>query len=246
MAETRRERARAEVTAAILEAARRQLAEVGAQQLSLRGVARDVGLVSSAVYRYFPSRDDLLTRLIMEAYSGLADRVEEADARLRRDDLRGRWRAACSAVRDWARENPHEYALVYGSPVPGYAAPVATVEPATRVSVVFLAIVAEASAAGRLDAPGLSPSGRRGISRELLAQLKAVSDELAPGIPPDVLGRVLMAWTQLFGMVSFELFGHLVGSVEPAGPFFEFAVEQLADFIGLPPAGRAARGGRGH
>src|SRR6185437_16774203 len=119
-----RERARAQLTREIKEEARRQLAAGGAQQLSLRAVARELGMVSSALYRYFPSRDELLTALIIDAYDALAAAAEAASAEP--PDARGRWRAACGAVRNWARAHPHEYALIYGSPVPGYQAPQAT------------------------------------------------------------------------------------------------------------------------
>src|SRR3954467_4058552 len=118
---TARERVRAELTADIADAARRQLAEVGAAALSLRAVARELGMASSAVYRYFPSRDDLLTRLIIDGYDDLGSAAEDADdpAAAPHD----RWMAVCRAVRHWAVAHPYEYALLYGSPVPGYEAP---------------------------------------------------------------------------------------------------------------------------
>jgi AcrR family transcriptional regulator len=131
---TARERARAELTREIKQEARRQLAAHGAQGLSLRAVARELGMVSSALYRYFPSRDELLTALIIDAYDALGDTAEAADAGQPPADIRGRWEATCRAVRDWALAHPHEYALIYGSPVPGYRAPQATVAPATRVA----------------------------------------------------------------------------------------------------------------
>jgi len=113
---TARERVRAELTADIADAARRQLAEVGAAALSLRAVARELGMVSSAVYRYFPSRDDLLTRLIIDGYDDLGATAEAAD---RPSALpTERWLAVCRAVRGWAKAHPHEYALLYGSPSP--------------------------------------------------------------------------------------------------------------------------------
>jgi AcrR family transcriptional regulator len=114
-----RARARAELTEQIKAVARQHLAEHGAAALSLRAVTRDVGMVSSAVYRYFASRDELLTALIVDAYDAVGRAAEEADAACRRDDVEGRWLALASAVRTWATANPHEYALVYGSPVPG-------------------------------------------------------------------------------------------------------------------------------
>lgn len=118
---------RAEITREITDAARRQLAESGAAALSLRAIARELGMVSSALYRYFPSRDDLLTALIIEAYNAIGEAVEEAVAT--GDTPRARWRAAAAAVRHWAIGHPHEYTLLYGSPVPGYQAPQDTIRP---------------------------------------------------------------------------------------------------------------------
>src|SRR5688500_11648060 len=121
-----RARVRAQMTDEIKAIARQHLASDGAN-LSLRAVARDLGVVSSAIYRYFASRDDLLTALILDADNSLGAAVEAADVAARADrdgdDLTGRWLAVCHAVRDWALAAPHEYALVYGSPVPGYRAP---------------------------------------------------------------------------------------------------------------------------
>src|SRR5580693_9144815 len=92
---TARERARAELTREIKEEARRQLAETGAQGLSLRAVARELGMVSSALYRYFPSRDDLLTALIIDAYNALGEQAEEANAAVKATHYRARFRAVC-------------------------------------------------------------------------------------------------------------------------------------------------------
>src|SRR3954452_19304035 len=112
-----RERARAEITNEIVAAGRRQLATDGAAALSLRSVAREVGMVSSAVYRYVASRDELLTILIVDGYNHLADHIEHALTNERARDGRARWRSACTAVRGWALGHRHEYALLYGSPV---------------------------------------------------------------------------------------------------------------------------------
>src|SRR6478735_5550022 len=147
---TARERARAEITAEILDAARGYLATDGAPALSLRAIARDLGMASSALYRYFKSRDELLTRLIIDAYDALGAAAEVAEATVDRNDLAGRFAATCTAVRDWSLAHPNEYALIYGSPVPGYAAPADTVRPASRVTTLLLRIIVEAAAAGRV------------------------------------------------------------------------------------------------
>src|SRR5260370_24559178 len=120
-----RARVRAEMTDEIKAVARRHLETDGAN-LSLRAVARDMGMVSSAIYRYFASRDELLTALILDAYNALGSAVENAEAGVPREAFTDRFTAICDAVRGWALARPHEYALIYRSPVPGYHAPPAT------------------------------------------------------------------------------------------------------------------------
>lgn len=231
-----RARARAEMRTEILDAARRQLAEEGAAGLSLRAVAREVGMVSSAVYRYFDNRDALLTALIIDAYDSLGEAVETAEAAVPREDLLGRWRTVAGTVRRWALENPSLYALVYGSPVPGYAAPQATVGPATRVTRLLAAILqdtptADADPAGdRAGVPG-SPV----LSPDAVEGLAPLVEFLGPGTSQDRAVRGLMAWTWLFGAVSFELFGQLTGAVvvERRDAVFDAEVQRAALWLGL-------------
>jgi AcrR family transcriptional regulator len=226
---TARERARAELTDEIKGAARRQLVEVGPGQLSLRAVARELGMASSAVYRYFPSRDDLLTALIIDSYDAIGAAVEAASDEARPGRPRARWVAACRGARTWALAHPHEYALLYGTPVPGYQAPQDTVPPASRVPLALVEPVHQAYKDGGLwpafPGPDMSPG--------LEEQAHKVAALIAPGLPEDAIARALIAWSQLFGMLTFELFGQFVGSVEPADEFFEHAVDQMADFVGL-------------
>jgi AcrR family transcriptional regulator len=234
--QTARQRARAELTREIKEAARRQLAETGAPQLSLRAVARELGLVSSALYRYFPSRDDLLTALIIDAYDSLGEAAEAAAAANGAAGPRSGWRAVCHAIRDWARQNPHEYALIYGSPVPGYQAPRDTVAPAARVPLVLGKLVRESCASQAGSSAGTDGSAPAAptvppIPPVLAAQAAIVAGAIAPGVPEPVVVRVLIAWTQLFGMISFELFGQFVGSADPADDFFGYAIEQMIAYI---------------
>jgi AcrR family transcriptional regulator len=233
---TARERARAELTREIKEEARRQLASAGGGGLSLRAVARELGMVSSALYRYYPSRDDLLTALIVDAYNAIGETAEQAIETADGPSVR-RWLAACHAIRDWAIARPHEYALIYGSPVPGYRAPEATIAPAGRVPLAFVGLLGSAVAAGEVTAaPGAheaAPAEIGGVLRDQAAALLAALPGPAGAVPPDVLLRSVIAWTQLFGMISFELFGQFVGSFEPADAFFAHSAGQLAQYVGF-------------
>jgi AcrR family transcriptional regulator len=232
-APTARERAREELTREIKDEARRQLATHSAEGLSLRAVARELGMVSSALYRYYPSRDELLTALILDAYNAVAEQVEQAVAKRRTGDFLGRWRAACNAVREWGLADPQEYALIYGSPVVGYRAPRDTAAPAARVPVVLLRIVQDSYQAGKLaDAPD-EPALSRVAARQVDLIVEAVEDlDLGP-VPRANLAAVMIAWTQLYGMVSFELFGHLEGVIDDKQVMFEHATNQLAHLVGL-------------
>jgi len=224
---TARDRARAEISAEILATARRQLAEHGPTDLSLRAVARELGVVPSAVYRYFDGRDALITGLITEAYGELGDAVDRAANGSARRRPSARWLAMAQAVRTWAHEHPHEYALLYGTPVPGYAAPTDTVAPGTRVPLRLLAVVAEAHTAGDVEptATPLSAATRRDL-RALLATIEI-------DLPGDVMFRVLLAWTQLFGLVSFELFNQTRGMFTDDDAVFDDAAAAMARMIGL-------------
>ncbi len=222
-----RTRVRAEMIDEIKAAARRHLAIDGAN-LSLRAVARDMGMVSSALYRYFPGRDDLLTALIIDAYDALGAAGELADAAVVRTDLRGRWLAACGAVRDWALANPPEYALIYGSPVPGYKAPQDTIGPASRTGTVLVAILADGVAAGRLPA-----ERHEGQPAGVPADIALLVAATFPELPESVLLRGLTAWIHLFGVVSFELFGQLNNVVTDGSAFFEYQMNQMAELVGL-------------
>ena len=204
---------------------RRLLTERGAPALSLRDVAREMGLVSSAIYRYFPTRDDLLTELIVDAYNDLGAAVERAVARCGSDDPRRRLHAAASSIRRWAKRRPNEYALIYGSPVPGYEAPPYTIEPASRVTMVLSEIVTDAWA--RVQG---APTQSLSSPFEVMFEGESLRTVM-PGVPDMVRGRALMVWTSIFGTVSFELYGHYRGSVRSATLYFDFVVDELADLV---------------
>ncbi|MBO0775076.1 MAG: TetR/AcrR family transcriptional regulator [Actinobacteria bacterium] len=224
-----RERVRAELTREITETARRKLATHGAAALSLRAVARELGMVSSAVYRYFPSRDDLLTALIIDGYNAVGEAVEQAEAACPRQDYPARWLVSCRAVRDWALARPHEYALVYGSPVPGYQAPEQTIGPASRVAAVLGAIISEAHARGVLAPPGICPPPPGPFAPDA-ARLR---ETVLTGVPDDVAALALASWASLFGLVSFELFGQFENVVTDRAAFFDHSAACLGRLTGL-------------
>ncbi|MDT7613978.1 TetR/AcrR family transcriptional regulator [Pseudonocardia sp.] len=228
-----RARVRAELTREITEVARAHLASDGAAALSLRAVARELGMASSAIYRYFPSRDDLLTALIVDAYDTLGAAAEDADAAAG-PGLRARWRAVCGAAREWALTHPHEYALVYGSPVPGYAAPESTIGPAGRVGAVLCRILVDGIAGGAVDVSS-DGTGSDGTLTPGVAEGLGL-----PGDPTgSVAARAVFAWTSLFGLINFELFGHTHNVVDDHTTYFDGATARLATLGGLPeqPAG---------
>jgi AcrR family transcriptional regulator len=225
-----RERARAEITAEILAAARRQLATDGAPGLSLRAIAREIGMVSSAVYRYVASRDELLTLLIIESYDALGAAVEEAAAPRRGRQPAQRFLAAARAVRTWAVAHPHEYALLYGSPVPGYEAPADTIGPASRTTLALAGIVADAWRDGLLDA---SRAIVRDVPPPLRGDLDAIRSAVDGELDDGVVVSMVAAWTQLFGLVSFELFGQTRNVIQRHASLFDTAVLAMARGIGL-------------
>ena len=219
-----RARVRAELTAAIKASARRQLETDGASALSLRAIARELDMASSAIYRYFASRDELLTALIIDAYNALADQVEAADQGIDRDDHQGRFHAMAIALRHWAIEHPHEYALIFGSPIPGYEAPQDTIDPAARVPIALITVIVEARAE---DEPA---NGDTTVDATELAHALAGLNTFTGGLlATTILRDAVAAWAQLFGLVSLELFGHFENSVEPDGVLFDHAVRALGN-----------------
>ncbi|HET7723216.1 MAG TPA: TetR/AcrR family transcriptional regulator [Propionibacteriaceae bacterium] len=212
-----RERRRSEVSARLLDVARDELARTGAAGLSVRAVARGMGMAPSALFRYISGRDELLTLLIVDAYSRLADHVEAAESAVPRHDLRGRWRAMACSFREWAAAHPHDYALLYGSPVPDYHAPADRTNAAgTRVTDLLVAIGMEApDPVRRAPVPGMPSQDRL---REL-AQAAGV-----PHLAGERLVSGLLAWTLLVGAVSSELFEQLGESIARLDALFDGSV----------------------
>jgi AcrR family transcriptional regulator len=231
---TPRERARVRTIEQIVHLGREHLALHGAAALSLRAVARDLGVVSSAVYRYVESRDELLTLLLIDAYGDLGNAVDAAVGPLPADDFRGRFAALAHAVRKWALSEPSRYALLFGSPVPGYRAPAErTTGPGTRVITCLIGILDGAYRAGALEATHAAQ-----VVPALAADLDAIRGELDLAVPDALLARGALVWTSIFGAVSFEVFGQYGADTFSArDELFKHHVDVLAHVAGLTDHG---------
>ena len=212
--------------ARIVELGNAQLAESGVAGLSVREIARGLGMVSSAVYRYVASRDELLTLLIVDAYEDLAAVVEERLAGAG-DGPRERFLALGGAMSSWALAAPERWSLLYGTPVPGYAAPSETTNaPGTQVTREVLAIAADAA---RGDRPlGESPALVHSVA-DLLAQHLGEFDIDADAA---TAARAVTAWSGLVGVISAHLFGQLGPDAVALGEdILRPQIEILADLI---------------
>lgn len=222
--------ARAQTIADIKRIGREHLATQGAAALSLRAVARDLGVVSSAVYRYVSSRDELLTMLVVDGYNALGDAVDAAltDAP---DDPATRFLITARAVRAWAVAEPAWYGLLFGTPVPGYAAPAAdTIAPGVRVIAILLGIIDNAYRCGQLTGPALDPV----ISAQTAADFTTIREQFGLAVPDSVIASALTAWTTLFGAVNFDVFD-MYGrdTFGNRAEIFDLIVDQLLLLLGF-------------
>ncbi|WP_147917691.1 TetR/AcrR family transcriptional regulator [Ruania zhangjianzhongii] len=229
MTPTPRELARERTEAEILRLAREQLATSGPAELSLRAIARELGIVSSAIYRYVRNRDELLTLLVIDGYNDLGDAVDQATSAVDDEDHLGRFLALGRAVRTWALAESARYALLYGTPVPGYDAPgERTIEPGTRVIVSLARIADDAWAAGALGSEGPA------IPETVVGDFEQIREEFGLAAPAGVLARVMLIWPALFGCVTFETFGQYgTDTFTDNAVLFELQLRQLADLLGL-------------
>lgn len=213
-----RSEAKADTRRKLLDAARNAVREEGASSLSLRDVARRAGIVPSAVYRHFESRDALLTQLILDAYTGLAEHLEaegdvgESPERGQEADQGERWREAANELRRWALGNRHEFQLIYGTPVPGYQAPQETIAAAARVAAVFIGCLPGEDKGDEHGFSGVAVGGK--INEQLIQQLAGPAADFE--VSPEQLAIVLARLSHLVGFLTLELGGHFVGTADPA------------------------------
>ena len=189
---------------AIKETAWKQIAKLGAPALSLRAIARELTITAPAIYNYFPDRDALVTALIIDAFTSFGDWQIEARDSVPAEDHLGRMKAIGLAYRDWAHTFPQRYQLIFGTPIPGYTAPVEQVFPSSARSISALfRVVEEARAAGKLNTASIRP---------ISEQYKVDHDQWRTYVG-DVhwqsLFVAMIIWARVHGIVSLEIQGNL-------------------------------------
>lgn len=234
MEKSRRERLRENTLEEIKDVARQQMAADGTSALSLRAIATKMGMTAPAIYRYYPSRDDLITALIVDAFNALADAVTEAEAQVAPAAYTNRLLAALGAYRSWALAHPTDFQLIYGNPIPGYSAPNDITVPAVvRTFTVIVRVIEEAIQAGALtplpEHKNLPPT----IDRYLTDLI--VRDAYHIQVASMYIGMV--GWTRIHGIIMLELYGHLGPSIGDVDALYKFELKSLCRQLGMPPPG---------
>jgi AcrR family transcriptional regulator len=195
---TMRERYRAQVRGEVKQAALRQLAQAGPAGLSVSAIGKQLGVSGPALYRYFASRDELLTELVIDAYHDLAGALRAAASQAPSQEPRARLEALARAYRSWALAQPHRYRLLYGPPLPGYDAHAQRLVDASQAAMnQLLAVLREL---GDRTAPALP--------QPLASQLTAWGQARDPGTGPATALRAVLIWSRLHGLVSLEIAGN--------------------------------------
>ena len=229
---SRRERVRAATIDEIKQTALDLMREQETTDIRFTDIARAMGMTAPALYRYFGDRDELLTHLITDAFADLGACIAAAREAIPPDDIGGRWVAAASAYRDWARSRPQQFSLVLGMPVPGYAAPDEgpTTQAAKQAMHELEELFISAATSGRLGPPLV-----RHASAAMAVCAENKHPQLEGVVPPETFQAMLQAWASLHGVTSLEAHGHL-DWLEPDArdALFLSQVEMIAAAAGLP------------
>ncbi|UGQ11312.1 TetR/AcrR family transcriptional regulator [Yinghuangia sp. ASG 101] len=234
-APSRRERLRAETTREIKTIALRQLAEEGPGAISLRGIARDMGMTARAIYSYFPTRDDLITALIDEIAASLSDAVESASHAVPDTDPGGRLLAWGQALREWALAHPEDFRLFYGRPVPGYQPPEdgPVDRTARRVCRELTRLVAAAWPHARHHQP--EDTSWADLHPDYVAKIR----EDLPDVPPAAAALALRVWGRMHGLVALEIDGHIHPVADNPAALHRAEMLDLVRSLGLDADGSA-------
>ncbi|WP_331765014.1 TetR/AcrR family transcriptional regulator (plasmid) [Streptomyces sp. NBC_01384] len=227
----RRERLRAETTAEIKDVALELMASGGPEAITLRAIAREMGMTANAIYGYFATRDDLITVLINDVYTELADAVDTAWESASAEGPAARIQGWADAFRSWALASPEGFRLVYGDPVPGYNTPHggAAPEAAHRVCAGLTAL----AAAAWPHAEHLHESSEFGWPDFDAGLVDKVRTDF-PGLPPAAVALALRLWGRLHGLVSLEIYGHLRTQTTNPDKLFREEVTQLVRSLDIP------------
>ena len=229
---SRRDRVRAATTDEIKETARRILVANGPEEVSLRAIAREMGMTAPALYRYFGSREDLIRHVVGDIFSEIADDIRAAamEAAQASDDVTAKLIAACRQFRRWALTHREEFGLLFGTPLPALEAlhkdriDDCAMEFAGSWITLFLDLWQRH--------PFPVPSDDQ-IDPGLLAQLKRYVAGAGADLPAGAALTFLRCWVHLYGMVALEVFEHLHFALDDAAPMFEITLSELADLVGL-------------
>jgi AcrR family transcriptional regulator len=235
---SRRDRVRAATTGEIKETARRMLVAEGPEAVSLRAIAREMGMTAPALYRYFGSREDLFRHVCGDIFSEIATGIRAASARAAEEpggDVTAKLIAACREFRHWALTHREEFGLLFGTPLPGLE-PLhndKTDECAMEFAGSFIGLFLELWQRHPFPVPADEQ-----IEPGLVAQLTRYVGALGVDLPIGAALIFLRCWVRLYGMVSLEVFGHLHFALDDAAPMFEITLAELAGLVGLdyPPA----------
>lgn len=226
---SRRDRVRAETTAEIKQTARQILVAQGPEAVTLRAIAREMGMTAPALYRYFGSHEDLIRHVAGDIFSeigaGIAAAIDAAG-----DGMTGKMIAACREFRRWGLSHKAEFGLLFGTPLPTLEAAHDDVvaECAGKFSGVFFALFYELWRKQPFPIPADDE-----IDPGLRAQLASYQEALGADLPLGAGLTFLRCWVRLYGMVSLEVFGHLHFALEDSAPMFEITLAELARLVNL-------------
>ena len=219
-----------EMIVRIKAAARQQMAQYGTAGLSLRGIARELGITAPAIYNYFPRLEDLITALIVDAFTALADAIDAAESVVESETCWSKILASCLAYREWAIAHPMDFQLIYGNPIPGYVAPAeVTVPLARRPFDGLFRLFLEAYQSGELVIPAEYAPIPASISEHLATWLPKAGYDF----PHALLCLLMSGWARIHGMVMLELFEHLPPVVGDTGAFYRYELDAFMGRLGL-------------
>ncbi|WP_280304493.1 TetR/AcrR family transcriptional regulator [Nocardia abscessus] len=227
---SRRERLRAQALEDIKTIAMRLLAEGGPDAISLRAIAREMGMTAGAIYGYYATRDELISTLISDVYTALVDRLEAARDAVAVHDPAGRIVAWAEAVRGWAVERPAEFRLIYGDPVPGYRPPPGG--PAAAAELRACAGLVGLAAAAWPRAVATQTMGDCGWSDFDASLAEHVRADF-PDLPPDALALALRMWGRMHGLIALEVYGHLRPQTQNPAKLFRAEMRDLVRSLGF-------------